>query len=210
MQCEFCGKLSPKEIGVVRKNNLLYLSCRSCTVEKEDRIIVELTTEKWYSDWIQYVQDATRKIMKEYNLTAQDGESLIDKIIQATMSYGASFEYKGGASLSFDLEDFAQSSSYNVAYVTGPTKTSYDKARVVVTGEKYALKGCAIHVPFTYKGGSPEAIDTQRRFAILRRCDTLILAEGWEESETAMQEHEMAQLLGKRVVYDKNKKDKED
>ena len=39
-------------------------------------------------------------------------------------------------------------------------------------------------------------------FAFLERCDVVLMLEGWERSPGARRERDLAEALGKRVIYD--------
>jgi len=98
-----------------------------------------------------------------------------------------------------------------IVYIAGPYKgkTEWDVLNNIRAAEKTALKywrlGYTVICPHkntALMGGScPDKTWLDGDIEILKRCDIIVMVQGWEKSKGAITEHELAYELGIEVIY---------
>ena len=99
-----------------------------------------------------------------------------------------------------------------VAYIAGPYRapTEWGVTQNILKAQaaalKYWRKGFAVFCPHkntAYFGGAvDDSVWLAGGLEILSRCDTIILIDGWESSEGAKTEKDLAWELGLEVIFD--------
>jgi len=99
-----------------------------------------------------------------------------------------------------------------IAYIAGPYRAdtingivqNIRKAEDVAI--KYWKKGYAVLCPHKnsslFDGILPDDVWLKGNLEMLKRCDIIVMMQGWEKSKGAITEHELAYDLGIEVVYD--------
>jgi len=71
---------------------------------------------------------------------------------------------------------------------------------------KYWKQGHAVICPHMnsalFDGALPDEVWMDGDLAILERCHTIVMMQGWQESDGARREHEMALGLRLEIIYD--------
>lgn len=100
-----------------------------------------------------------------------------------------------------------------VAYIAGPFRsaTHWGIVNNVRQAEEVALrfwkKGYAVICPHLNTANFQGAVEDDQVWLdgdieMMKRCDTVVMIEGWEKSSGARAEHEIALAEGKEVLYD--------
>lgn len=99
-----------------------------------------------------------------------------------------------------------------IAYIAGPYRSNtingisenIDAAKEVA--KKYWLKGYMAFCPHTnsafFDGLIPCDVILEGCLDMLRRCDVVVMMRGWENSEGAKAEFELASWLGKEIIFE--------
>lgn len=79
------------------------------------------------------------------------------------------------------------------------------RARKVGLG--YWKLGYATIIPHSntalFDGKAPDSVWLEGDLELLKRCDIVVMMDGWQESLGAVDEHEAAKKWGKCIIYDK-------
>jgi len=97
-----------------------------------------------------------------------------------------------------------------VVFVCGPfrAESAWDIEQNIRRAEELALElwrtGYAVVCPHTntrfFQGAADDGVWLQGDIEILKRCDAVALVDGWEQSEGARAEYQVAQELGLDIV----------
>jgi hypothetical protein len=99
-----------------------------------------------------------------------------------------------------------------VAYIAGPYRAATPNAilqNIQAAGEvalNYWRKGYAVICPHKntalFDGECPDSTWLQGDLELIRRCDVVVMMPNWRESSGARAEHNLAEGLGKEIIYE--------
>ena len=99
-----------------------------------------------------------------------------------------------------------------LAYIVGPYRsdTIHGIVQNIRRAEKYAAKywqlGYAVICPHKntalFDGIAPDSVWLDGDIEILKRCDTIVVTPGWENSSGSINEIKIAEQLGKNIIYE--------
>jgi len=103
--------------------------------------------------------------------------------------------------------------AFQVVFISGPYRAdtprqiqrNINKAAEVAL--KYWKMGYAVICPHTYCIIYGECVDSvwlEGDLEMLRRCDGIVMMEGWENSKGSEMEHAFANEFGIKVIYEKS------
>jgi hypothetical protein len=99
-----------------------------------------------------------------------------------------------------------------IAYIAGPYRSETiwgikeNIRRAEKAALKYWLKGYAVICPHKnsafFDGAAPDEVWLNGDLEILKRCDVIVMIDGWEWSTGAKDELEKARAHGLEVIFD--------
>lgn len=99
-----------------------------------------------------------------------------------------------------------------IAYIAGPYRanTEWGVEQNIAKAEAVALKywklGYAVICPHKntahFGGAMPDETWLEGDIEIMKRCDVVVMSQGWEDSVGSVVEHRIAINLGIKIIYD--------